>query len=99
MNSSACIFKERICAYVISSNFSSTCPKVREYDQEVPKSLTTDQTTVPRERDTEHRQMQHNLSKATSSLFLSEMIAKLERTPRIKPQTRTQHKIGATIND
>ena len=44
------------------------------------------------EKDSEHRQSQHNLSKETGSLFLSEMIAKLERTPRIKPQTMTQHK-------
>ena len=41
--------------------------KVSAYDQEGKQSHTADQPTVLRGRDTEHRQPQHKLSKATSS--------------------------------
>ena len=49
------------------------------YDQEIRQSQTADQPTAPREINTEDRQTQHNQSKAISSLFLSQMTAKLER--------------------
>ena len=61
--------------------------KVSEYDQEIPQSHTADQLMAPWGRVTEDlctvtRHPQDNKSKATSSLFLFNMIAKLERTQR-----------------
>ena len=47
--------------------------------QVIQQPQTTDQHTAPRGRDTEHA-ARIQLSKATSSLFLSGMVAKLERT-------------------
>ena len=43
-------------------------------------------------RHSKNRQPQHNLRKATSSLFLSKMIAKPERTPRTTPQNQGHNK-------
>ena len=60
--------------------------------------------TNPRhhEEETEHRQPQHKL-KATSSLFLRNMIANLEKTPRTTPQkkipTQKTHTMGVTTNN
>ena len=49
-----------------------------------------DQPTASWGRDTEHKEPQQNSSKATSSmpLFLSKMIAKLERVPRTTSQNK-----------
>ena len=44
--------------------------------------------------DTQHRKPQHNKSKATSSLFHSKLMAKLERTPK----TISIHKYRTQIN-
>ena len=52
--------------------------KASEYCQEIPQSQTADEHKAPQGRNTEHGQQQHNLSIATSSLFLNKMIAKLE---------------------
>ena len=52
------------------------------------QSLAADKHTEPRGRDTEHRQLQHKLlCKATNSLFIGTIIVKLERAPRITPQS------------
>ena len=61
--------------------------KVKEYNQEMPQSLTVARHTAPWGRDTEPRQLQHK-GKATSSLFLSKVIVKLEK----KSRTITQNK-------
>ena len=41
--------------------------------------LTLDQSMAPRGRGTKQNQLQHNQSKATSSLFLSNMIDKFDK--------------------
>ena len=65
--------------------------KVSEYDQEMPQSQTADQPTAPEEntRNTDS----HNTigSKATNSLFLSKVIAKLERAPQNKDPAQKTH--------
>ena len=55
------------------------------YVQEMPQSQTPDQPMTLWGKDTEHRQPHHK-SKATSYLFLSQMIVKLEETPRTTPK-------------
>ena len=52
--------------------------KVSKSDQEMTQSHTADHPTAPGGRDTNMAAKRQ--SKATSSLFLSEMFAKLERT-------------------
>ena len=60
--------------------------KVGEYDQEIPQSQTADRPTAPLERAYRHntvtRPPRDNNSKATNSLFLVKMIAKLYRTTK-----------------
>ena len=73
----------------LDTTFTSLAEKVNECDQEMTQSQTADQPTASLGRDTEHRQSQHNLSKATSSLFPSKNIAKLELTPGSTSETRT----------
>ena len=52
-----------------------------EYDQEIPQSQTAEQPMAPCYRAfIVTRHPKDNKSKATSSLFLVKMIAKLERT-------------------
>ena len=53
--------------------------KVSEYDQEIPQSLTEDQPTAPQNTHSNKTSVRQQ-KKATSSLFLVKMIAKLERT-------------------
>ena len=64
--------------------------------------------TNPRHREEEPRTLramrqEDNLSKATSSLFIIEMIAKLERTPHTalqnKVETQNSNTMGTTINN
>ena len=56
--------------------------KNSKYDQEIPQSQTTDNPMAPQGRASEiiTRHQEHKLSKATSFLFPSKMIAILEWT-------------------
>ena len=65
---------------------------VSEYDQEMPQLQTADLPTASRGRDTKHRQPQHNVSKATSSLFLIQMIAKMIAKQGIVRERVTEHR-------
>ena len=71
-------------------------------DQEMPQPETADQPMVHRE-STEYIQLQRNYSKATSYLFLNELITKLERTHRSIPQNGPNTKLhtqwGVTTNN
>ena len=61
-----------------------------EYDQELPQSQTDDRLTAPLVKDTEHRQLQHNSSKAKHNLPF------IKRTPSVLYKTRTRHKTPQT---
>ena len=54
----------------------------------MPQSQIADHPSAPQGRDTDHR---HNYSKATSFLFRSKMITKLEGTPKPHHERRTKY--------
>ena len=60
---------------------------ISEYHQEIPQSHAADQPTASRGRNTEHS---HRETIKVKQLFLSEMIAKLERTLRTVLQNKGQ---------
>ena len=71
-----------------------------EYDQEMPQSDTIDQPMEAPKNDNSDMTFRTQQSKATSSLFPSEMIAKRHRTQTTKQGDNTQpsQTIGATTN-
>ena len=74
--------------------------KVSEYDQKIPQSHTADQLTAPWGRATRHQE--DKWSKATSSLFPINTIAKLERKHSNVQQNMEQTQnpaMEATINN
>ena len=65
--------------------------KANRFDREMPQPHTMDQAKVAIGRDrstTATRQLEHNWSKSTSSLFISKMIAKLHRKQRTTKQNQ-----------
>ena len=76
--------------------------RVSEYDQEIPQSQTADKPLAPRGRATQQSRATRKIkNKATSSLFLIKMIAKLEWTQSNAQQNIEQLQnptMGVTIN-
>ena len=76
---------------------------VSEYDQKIPQSQTADKSMALRGRDkTIPRHQEDKQSKATSSLFPIEMIAKIDWTRSKAKQNKEQLQnptMGVTINN
>ena len=79
------------CVHVININMQYSPGKIQktsQFGRKMPQSQIADHPSAPQGRDTDHR---HNYSKATSFLFRSKMITKLEGTPKPHHERRTKY--------